>query len=173
MRKLLAAIATALAEALRGSWQLIAGIWTWVRSPFSPPSAVPNVPDEVCNDVVIDKPIEMRIRDWARARATGDQPRLPNGITPGAARWVTSLLVDELEKVVKASPDAIKTHMSGGDRIAGVRPVEGVQVQIDQAERLLAIRARGASLSAAIQRSLAASEARRQRAEDLKDAPAF
>lgn len=176
MRSFLIALARALSVALRGVWRLVDGVWTFVRQSISPTSAldIPVQADAISgNTVVMQEPFEARLRTWARARATGDLPRLPDGVTPLAARWATSLLVDELQKVARASPDQIREHLAGKASIAGVRPSVIAAVEDDHEARLRAIRARGAKLSAAIRRSLDASEARRQRADEMADAPAY
>lgn len=162
MGKFIARLIAAIRAALQGSWKVVDGVLTWVRDAVCVGDEPVAVDESTCRSEPVSEPqLEVGIKEWAAKRMTGDLPRLPAGISPAQARWATSLKGEELSKVARSSPTAIRAHLAGEVMMAGVRPVvASTQVEDEQATRLAALRARGAAITAALARTRDAYEAR-------------
>lgn len=151
MGRMIARLIAAVLEALRGSIQLVDGIWKWVRGSGSAPAAMVEVEPDPVQQV---EPVEVGLKRWAAERMRSPDCRLPAGITPEAAGWAARLSMVELERVSKTSPDMLKAHIAGQFRLAGVRPLKtDQQDDAGHDKRLAALRARGAGLRAALART--------------------
>lgn len=128
---LAAVLKTAFKTALASVWVLVdeAGksVWRLVAQPSEAPQFPwPEMPEAEPATAEAMSEAE-RVQAWARARAAGQQERLPDGLQPMTMTWLLRLGPVELERVATASREAVAHHLDGRTMVDGLQ-VQSVHV---------------------------------------------